>query len=75
LYRGGTIPALPWPSFAPPLSSGVLQVDGYSAYANLAKTRAKTGSNEPIQLAGCSAHLRRKFYDLHISGVSQAATD
>ncbi|PWE52606.1 ATP-dependent endonuclease, partial [Metarhizobium album] len=28
-----------------------------------------------IQLAGCWAHLRRKFYDLHITGVSQAATD
>jgi len=55
--------------------SGILQVDGYSAYTSLAKTRAKTGSNEPIQLAGCWAHLRRKFYDLHISGVSQAATE
>ncbi len=55
--------------------SGILQVDGYSAYTSLAKTRAKTGSNETIQLAGCWAHLRRKFYDLHISGVSQTATD
>jgi len=55
--------------------SGILQVDGYSAYTSLAKTRAKTGSNETIQLAGCWAHLRRKFYDLHISGVSKAATD
>lgn len=54
---------------------GILQVDGYSAYSNLAKARAKTGSNETIQLAGCWAHLRRKFYDLHISGVSQTATD
>lgn len=55
--------------------SGILQVDGYSAYTNLAKARVKTGSNETIQLAGCWAHLRRKFYDLHVSGVSQAATD
>lgn len=55
--------------------SGILQVDGYSAYSSLAKARATTGSNETIQLAGCWAHLRRKFYDLHISGVSQAATD
>jgi transposase len=54
---------------------GILQVDGYSAYTNLAKTRAKAGSNETVQLAGCWAHLRRKFYDLHISGVSKAATD
>lgn len=55
--------------------SGILQVDGYSAYTSLAKTRAKAGSNETIRLAGCWAHLRRKFYDLHISGVSKAATD
>jgi len=55
--------------------SGILQVDGYSAYTSLAKTRTKAGSNETIQLAGCWAHLRRKFYDLHISGVSKAATD
>ncbi len=55
--------------------SGILQVDGYSAYSNLAKARAKTGSNETIQLAGCWAHLRRKFYDLHVSGVSHTATD
>ncbi|QXC52880.1 IS66 family transposase (plasmid) [Agrobacterium salinitolerans] len=55
--------------------SGILQVDGYSAYTSLVKTRAKDGSNETIRLAGCWAHLRRKFYDLHISGVSKAATD
>ena len=54
--------------------SGILQVDGYSAYTSLVKLRAKTGSNETVQLAGCWAHLRRKFYDLHISGVSNAAT-
>ena len=55
--------------------NGILQVDGYTAYTSLAKTRAKGGNNETIQLAGCWAHLRRKFYDLHITGVSQAATD
>ena len=54
--------------------NGILQV-GYTAYTSLAKTRAKGGSNETIQLAGCWAHLRRKFYELHITGVSQAATD
>ncbi|RWA95058.1 IS66 family transposase [Mesorhizobium sp.] len=54
--------------------NGILQVDGYSAYTNLVKARAKSGSNETIKLAGCWAHLRRKFYELHISGISQAAT-
>ena len=55
--------------------NGILQVDGYPAYTSLAKARAKAGSNDTIQLAGCWAHLRRKFYDLHIAGVSQVATD
>lgn len=55
--------------------NGILQVDGYTAYTSLAKARAKPGGNQTIQLAGCWAHLRRKFYDLHIGGVSQAATD
>ena len=54
--------------------TGTLQVDGYSAYTSLVKLRAKTGSNETVRLAGCWAHLRRKFYDLHISGVSKATT-
>ena len=35
---------------------GVLQVDGYSAYEKLAKTR-------PIQLIYCMAHARRKFFE------------
>ncbi|WP_436004478.1 IS66 family transposase, partial [Rhizobium sp. LjRoot30] len=54
--------------------SGILQVDGYSAYTSLVKLRTRAGSNETVQLAGCWAHLRRKFYDLHISGISKAAT-
>ena len=49
--------------------TGILQVDGYSAYTKLAK--AKAGANEAIALAGCWAHLRRRFYELHISGSSQ----
>nr|WP_319484897.1 IS66 family transposase [uncultured Cohaesibacter sp.] len=55
--------------------TGILQVDGYTAYSSLAKNRAKAGSNETIQLAGCWSHVRRKFYELHTSGVSHAATD
>ncbi len=35
---------------------GILQVDGYSAYEKLAKTR-------PIQLIYCMAHARRKFFE------------
>lgn len=52
--------------------TGILQVDGYSAYTQLAK--ARTNSNEGVALAGCWAHLRRRFYELHINGSSQIAT-
>src|SRR5262249_4946491 len=52
--------------------TGILQVDGYAAYTQLAK--AKAGSNEVMALAGCWAHLRRRFYELHINGTSQVAT-
>jgi transposase len=54
--------------------SGILQVDGYSAYTSMLKERAKSGSNETIKLAGCWAHLRRKFYELHVGGINDAAT-
>ena len=38
--------------------TGILQVDGYGAYAALARRR------QQIQLAFCWAHARRKFYEL-----------
>ncbi len=47
--------------------TGILQVDGYAAYTQLAK--AKAGSNEVMALAGCWAHLRRRFYELHSTAV------
>ena len=53
---------------------GVLQVDGYTAYTSLLKLRAKSGSNETIDLAGCWAHVRRKLYELHVAGISDVAT-
>jgi transposase len=40
-----------------PQFSGTIQCDGYSAYRSFANRRAG------IQLAGCWAHVRRKFYD------------
>ena len=52
--------------------AGILQVDGYSAYTKLAKANA--GANDAMALAGCWAHLRRRFYELHVSGVSRLAT-
>lgn len=42
----------------PPNFSGTLQCDGYSAYRAFANARGAS-----IRLAGCWAHVRRKFYD------------
>lgn len=38
--------------------AGILQVDGYSGYAALAKRR------QQVQLAFCWSHVRRKFFEL-----------
>jgi hypothetical protein len=53
--------------------TGILQVDGYSAYTRLAKT-GTCASNDTVTLAGCWAHLRRRFYELHLNGSSRLAT-
>jgi hypothetical protein len=45
-------------SIIPSNFKGVLQCDGYSAYQSFANGRGKT-----IELAGCWAHVRRKFYE------------
>jgi transposase len=50
---------------------GILQVDGYAAYNRLA--RADRG-NDAVTLAGCWAHVRRRFYELHVSDSSEIAT-
>jgi len=52
--------------------TGILQVDGYSAYTKLAK--ASASANDAVTLAGWWAHLRRRFYELHISGASCLAS-
>ncbi|CAL4867901.1 IS66 family transposase ISRel15 [Asticcacaulis sp. MM231] len=51
--------------------NGVLQVDGYTAYKQLEKA---PDVNAGIRLAGCWAHVRRKFYDLHANKSSAVAT-
>jgi transposase len=64
--RGGECAARHLAGFA-----GILQVDGYAAYNQLVKS---TGANDGVQLAACFAHVRRKFYELHVSGSSRLAT-
>lgn len=52
--------------------TGLLQVDGWGAYNRLTEAKRVGG---PLQLAACWAHLRRKFYELHVSGVSHVASE
>lgn len=44
---------------------GVIQCDGYSAYEAFAKSAPRTGM---IELAGCLAHARRKFFEAQAEG-------
>jgi transposase len=50
---------------------GIVQVDGYAAYNRLAKPERANGI---VTLAGCWAHVRRKFFELHASESSHLAT-
>jgi hypothetical protein len=54
--------------------NGILQVDGHGAYTSMVKEQAKSGSNETFTLVRCWAHVRRKFYELHVGGINDAAT-
>ena len=49
---------------------GILQCDGYVGYRKIAGGAHSNG----MRLAGCWAHLRRKFFDLHANGESVVAT-
>jgi transposase len=48
--------------------NGVIQCDGYSGYDAFARTHPGD-----VQLAGCWAHTRRKFFDAHEHAPRQAA--
>jgi transposase len=52
--------------------TGILQVDGYAAYKELASARDKTA---PIALAFCWAHCRRRFYEIAQGGNAPLAED
>ena len=49
---------------------GILQCDGYAGYRKLASAPRANG----LRLAGCWAHLRRRFFDLHVNGESVVAS-
>ena len=44
---------------------GLIQCDGYAAYESFIKSPARSGS---LQLAGCMAHARRKFFEAQAEG-------
>ena len=50
---------------------GIVQCDGYAAY----KTIADKAPGEPITLAFCWAHLRRKFFDIAKDGNAPIASE
>jgi transposase len=52
--------------------NGILQVDGYAAYDQLARPMRAGG---PVTLAFCWSHLRRKFYELYVGGNQPIATE
>jgi transposase len=50
---------------------GILQVDGYAVYKQLA---APSRDGGPVTLAYCWSHLRRKFYAVFVGGNAPIAT-
>jgi transposase len=80
-WRGGDPPAVAY-HYAPGRGakhacalfagfSGVLQVDGYAGYNDLADASRPGGA---IALAYCWSHFRRQFYDLATGGNAPIAT-
>ena len=53
--------------------SGILQVEGYGGYNRLTKPNRPGHRNEPIQLAYCWAHVRRKLYEVAKNSTAPTA--
>lgn len=51
--------------------SGILQVDGYAGYNRVLDLR----DNQPIELAYCWAHARRKLYELTHNNIAPIAEE
>ena len=52
-------------SIVPKDFTGIIQCDGYQAYEAFIKQPPRTGT---IELAGCLAHIRRKFFEAKAEG-------
>ena len=51
---------------------GILQADGYAGFDRLYNDQ---DPHHPIKEAACWAHVRRKFYDIHVATDSPIASD
>lgn len=51
---------------------GILQADGYAGFDRLFN---EADAQHPIQEAACWAHVRRKFYDIHLASDSPVALE
>lgn len=51
---------------------GILQADGYAGFDRLYN---EADAQHPIQEAACWAHVRRKFYDIHVASDSPVALE
>ncbi len=51
---------------------GILQADGYAGFDKLYN---EADPNHPIKEAACWAHVRRKFYDIHVATDSPVARE
>jgi transposase len=51
---------------------GILQADGYAGFDRLYNDQ---DPNHPIKEAACWAHVRRKFYDIHVATGSPIASE
>src|SRR5277367_5632456 len=51
---------------------GILQADGYAGFDRLYN---ETDPEHPIKEAACWAHVRRKFYDIHVATDSPIASE
>jgi transposase len=80
---GGTDPPAVWFAYSPDRKGehprrhlkdfiGILQADGYAGFDRLYNDQ---DPHHPIKEAACWAHVRRKFYDIHVATDSPIASE
>jgi hypothetical protein len=80
---GSTEPPAAWFAYSPDRKGehprrhlkdfiGILQADGYAGFDRLYNDQ---DPHHPIKEAACWAHVRRKFYDIHVATQSPIASD